>query len=280
MAHGDSLDSIVSIARHVWWHQTSVAGWLEAFAAHPRIGEAPSLLAKLGAFAIMSRHEQSGTAGASHDVFQELSEWNGRYEAKFGHVFLIYAAGKSAQTILENLKTRFESPPHEELLLAASQQMQITESRLALIFAEPALLSQESPSKGMTQPLTSHVLDTSLGRPAEGVLITLQRAAPGSPGPTTTGVWETIATQRTNKDGRVPGLLPPSDILPAGRYRVVFGTKEYMAACRGEHPGVWPADPFYPTAAVVFDCAPDQVHQHFHIPLTWSPYGYSTYRGS
>lgn len=270
----------MNAARHVWWHQTSVAGWLEAFGAHPRIGNAAALRAKLGSFADMSRDEQSATAGASEDVFQELADWNGRYEAKFGHVFLIFAAGKSAQTVLESLKTRFESPPHEELLLAATQQMQITERRLAAHFNKASTAPQQPPLEGGMQPLTSHVLDTSLGRPAEGVLITVQRAAPGSTGPTTAGVWETIAAQHTNSDGRVPGLLPPSHILPAGRYRVVFGTEDYMTACRGEHPGVWPEVPFYPTAAVVFNCAPGQVHQHYHIPLTWNPYGYSTYRGS
>lgn len=45
----------------------------------------------------------------------------------------------------------------------------------------------------------------------------------------------------------------------AGRYRVIFGTDEYMSSCRARHPGVWPPETFYPTAAVVFNCAADQV---------------------
>lgn len=56
------------MSRHV--RQTSIAGWLEAFGAHPRIGNAAALRAKLGSFADMSRDEQSATAGASDDVFQ------------------------------------------------------------------------------------------------------------------------------------------------------------------------------------------------------------------
>lgn len=52
----------------------------------------------------------------------------------------------------------------------------------------------------------------------------------------------------------------------SGRYRVVFGTEEYMASCRARHPGVWPPETFYPTAAVVFTCAPDQVPLVLPLP--------------
>lgn len=54
-----------------------------------------------------------------------------------------------------------------------------------------------------------------------------------------------------------PARALPS--LSAGRYRVVFATDEYMAGCRQQHPGIWPAQPFYPTVSVVFNVAPDQV---------------------
>lgn len=279
-ADDQQLNTVVKIAREVWWHQTTVAGWLEAFGAHPRIGNAAALRAKFGSFANMSREEQSAAAGASEDVYQGLEDWNSRYEAKFGHVFLISAAGKNAQTILDSLQARCESPPHEELLVAATQQMHITERRLASYFNRSSDPLSNPTQEGSSEHLTSHFLDTSLGRPAEGVLITVQRSSPGSAGPTSLGVWETIGAKRTNSDGRVPGILPSSNTLPAGQYRVVFGTEEYMATVRKTHPGVWPAVPFYPSAAVVFNRAPDQISEHFHVPLTWNPYGYSTYKGS
>ena len=61
-------------------------------------------------------------------------------------------------------------------------------------------------------PVTSHVLDTALGRPAAGVMIGLQRAAEGSGGT----AWDTIGEARTNADGRVPDLLPPGNYLAQG----------------------------------------------------------------
>jgi 5-hydroxyisourate hydrolase-like protein (transthyretin family) len=62
--------------------------------------------------------------------------------------------------------------------------------------------------------------------------------------------------------------------------RVTFETEEYMRACKSLHPAFYAEKPFYPAAAVQFEILPSQTRQHFHIPLTWNPYGYSTYRGS
>ena len=62
--------------------------------------------------------------------------------------------------------------------------------------------------------------------------------------------------------------------------RVTFETEEYMRACKSMHPEFYSERPFYPAAAVQFEILPSQTRQHFHIPLTWNPYGYSTYRGS
>ena len=63
-------------------------------------------------------------------------------------------------------------------------------------------------------PITTHMLDTSLGRPAEGVPVTLQRLYAHS-----STAWETLARKATDANGRVHELLPPSDSVPAGRYR-------------------------------------------------------------
>jgi len=66
---------------------------------------------------------------------------------------------------------------------------------------------------GATSPVISHVLDTALGRPAAGVLITLQRAAPGGGG----CAWDTVAEARTDGDGRVPALLPRGNYVAPGQ---------------------------------------------------------------
>ncbi len=62
--------------------------------------------------------------------------------------------------------------------------------------------------------------------------------------------------------------------------RVTFETETYMQFCKKKHPDFYAAKPFYPEAAVQFEITPENTSQHFHIPLTWNPYGYSTYRGS
>lgn len=104
--------------------------------------------------------------------------------------------------------------------------------------------------------VSTHVLDTSLGRPAEGVKITLERGA------------DILATGITNADGRVPNF-PEGQTLAEGAYRLRFLIEEYFARDRRET--------FYSEITVNFRIGTDE---HYHIPLLLSPFGYSTYRGS
>jgi 5-hydroxyisourate hydrolase len=110
--------------------------------------------------------------------------------------------------------------------------------------------------------ITTHVLDTAIGRPAAGIEVTLSRKEPGT--------WQPIATGRTNEDGRVANLLAADSRLEAGIYRMRFATGAYLEGRE--------APPFYPFVDVVF--ALDGSGEHYHIPLLLSPFGYSTYRGS
>jgi len=111
--------------------------------------------------------------------------------------------------------------------------------------------------------ITTHVLDLSRGRPADGVPVTLEMQAGKDQ-------WKEIAIGATNADGRVSSLLPTGDEPAAGVYRLSFDTGSYF---RGK--GV---KSFYPGVAVVFEVA--NPAEHYHVPLLLSPYGYSTYRGS
>jgi 5-hydroxyisourate hydrolase len=111
--------------------------------------------------------------------------------------------------------------------------------------------------------ITTHVLDTALGRPAVGVLVVLEHAEPGaSPVQIGTGV--------TDADGRVRTLLPPGEGVENGDYRLRFATSAYFARDGRES--------FYPEVVVEFRVAGGS--GHYHVPLLLSPYGYSTYRGS
>ena len=111
-------------------------------------------------------------------------------------------------------------------------------------------------------PLTSHVLDTSTGRPAAGMELELARRDSHSH-------WEVIARGTTNADGRVGDLLQPGS-LTVGVYCLTFATGAYF-----KRQGV---ATFYPAVAVEFQITASA--EHYHVPLLISPYGYSTYRGS
>jgi 5-hydroxyisourate hydrolase len=110
--------------------------------------------------------------------------------------------------------------------------------------------------------VTTHVLDTSAGRPAAGVRVALE-ALDRQAG------WRRLGGGATGDDGRLSGLVPEGRLL-AGTHRLVFETGAWFAA----H-GV---QTFYPEVSVVFEVSDPS--QHFHVPLLLSPFGYSTYRGS
>lgn len=104
--------------------------------------------------------------------------------------------------------------------------------------------------------ISTHVLDTSIGRPAQGVRVTLEQGA------------EIIGTGITDADGRVPEIRG-GEPLGAGAYRLRFLVAEYFAADG--------RDSFYPEITVNFRIAADE---HYHVPVLVSPFGYTTYRGS
>jgi 5-hydroxyisourate hydrolase len=114
----------------------------------------------------------------------------------------------------------------------------------------------------MSSPITTHVLDTALGRPAAGLRLRLERLADD-------GSATLVTEATTNEDGRVAPLMAPGS-LAAVTYRMTFDTGPYFAATHRTG--------FYPYVSIVFTItAPDE---HHHVPLLLSPYGYSTYRGS
>lgn len=111
-------------------------------------------------------------------------------------------------------------------------------------------------------PITTHVLDVSLGRPAAGVPVLLEVEEAG------TG-WKELKRAETDKDGRLRDLLAPGALVE-GTYRLTFDTDAYFAAHKLEA--------LYPQVSVVFTVR--NANEHYHIPLLLSPFGYSTYRGS
>jgi allantoicase len=104
--------------------------WLEAFRHHPRIGERTAERAQSTIAAGASATEQSGMAGATALESTDLADANRAYEDRFGHVFIISAAGKSPQDVLTSLRSRLGNDPATELDVAAAEQRRITRLRL------------------------------------------------------------------------------------------------------------------------------------------------------
>lgn len=112
--------------------------------------------------------------------------------------------------------------------------------------------------------ITSHVLDTSRGKPAGAINVYLAMNQGDSASPK----WALIGTGTTNADGRVPGLSP--DKIQPGNYRISFEVAKYFAAQN--------QDAFYSVVRIEFEIK--DAGQHYHVPLLLNPFGYSTYRGS
>lgn len=114
------------------------ADWLEAFSHHPRIGDRESLGARFPTTAAWSSGEQAGMAEAGVDLLDALLEGNRAYEARFGHIFIVCATGKSAAEMLALLRERLPNEPDHELGVAAVEQRKITALRLKKLLSEEA----------------------------------------------------------------------------------------------------------------------------------------------
>jgi 5-hydroxyisourate hydrolase len=110
--------------------------------------------------------------------------------------------------------------------------------------------------------ITTHVLDTSRGRPAAGIEVALQFRSGGE--------WKQIGNGATDADGRCNTLIAANGDIQLGTYRLLFGVGAYYRAQQTET--------FYAEIPIVFEILRPEAH--YHVPLLISPFGYSTYRGS
>ena len=113
----------------------------------------------------------------------------------------------------------------------------------------------------MKSPITTHILDTSLGCPAANVKVHLEREDGTDLVP--------LAEGTTDHDGRIGDLIENGSLQP-GTYQIRFDTQSYFDAQN--------RDCFYPSVTIRFSVK--QTDEHYHVPLLLNPFGYSTYRGS
>lgn len=133
-------------------------------------------------------------------------------------------------------------------------------TRLTLAVIAAILLA--IPSFGQNYRLSSHILDIDAGVPASGVKITLEKMNPDS-------TWSFVDQKTTDENGRVKDFLEEGTDDSNGIYRLTYHVKPYF-----ERKGI---ETFYPFIEVAFEISGDK---HYHVPITLSPFGYSTYRGN
>ena len=117
--------------------------------------------------------------------------------------------------------------------------------------------------KTSKSPITTHILDTSRGRPASDIAVTLEAQSADH-------VWTPLSSEKTNADGRIDNFTGLAAQMQAGIYRLTFVTEPYFRTLNVES--------FYPVVTVIFQIRTPE--KHYHVPLLLNPFGYSTYRGT
>jgi OHCU decarboxylase len=125
----ENFEEVSSKADKIW-ASLGEQDWLEAFRAHPKIGERKAAAIQSQQAVSWSAQEQSQAQQAADETKAAIAEGNSAYEDRFGFIFIICAAGKSAEQILSSLKERLANRVATELLIAAEEQRKITQLRL------------------------------------------------------------------------------------------------------------------------------------------------------
>lgn len=132
-----TLQALQEHARQVW-RSMGREDYLEAFDGHPKIGDPESLREKYRRTLNTASGEQHAVIGAPEAVLDGLARYNRLYETRFGFIFIVHASGKSAQEMLDIMKSRIDNDPDTEIRIAAEEQARITAKRINGLFLPPA----------------------------------------------------------------------------------------------------------------------------------------------
>ena len=218
--------------------------------------------ARAGALTVNSKVEQQGAGleRLSEKEFNDFLALNDAYRKTFGFPFIICVLRHSKNSVLRELARRSRNAPPVERDNAMQEVIRIAALRLHRHVVARDRLK-------VTGRLSTHVLDTHSGRPAQGVALELHELS-------NSGGDRPIATAVTNADGRTSEPLIGDRPVPIGRYELRFAIGAYFASN-----GVTLSDPpFLDVVPLRFSIA--EPEGHYHIPLLATPWSYSTYRGS
>lgn len=250
-----SQEDLIHKAASIWYNDCSTEDFKQAFTGHPKIGNIESLKEKFASTKDWANNEQAKVADADMETIEILAKANSQYAARFGYIFIVSASGKSANEILAIINSRLHHKDDDEIYVAMNEQHKITVIRLA------KLIEGLSEKVDLKSQITTHALDTSIGKPANYMVITLKGLRSEQ--------WKPISVGITNNDGRISDVLPPGRLLIPGMYTMSFNTANYYN--KNNQKG------FYPEVSIQFEVTDKS---HYHIPLLINPFGYSTYRGS
>lgn len=118
------------------WNDLPREDWLEAFSAHPKIGETKAPPTQQARSVSWSGGEQAGMSSASEAVKHKLADANRSYFDKFGFIFIVCASGKSAEEMLRLCRARMSNDRETEIAVAAAEQQKITEIRLRKLLSQ------------------------------------------------------------------------------------------------------------------------------------------------
>lgn len=232
---------------------------LDLIKAHPDLaGKA----ARAGTLTASSRAEQAsaGLDRLSEEEFAQFHRLNDAYRKKFAMPFIVCVRRHGKDSILRHFGRRLQNDQDAETQTALAEIVRIGALRLD----QRVEASDRLEVHGR---LSTHVLDTHGGRPAEGVAVELFELSAA-------GERALITRAATNRDGRTDAPLIDGRPLPIAHYELRFHVADYFAA-RGAPQG---DPPFLDAVPVAFAVA--EPEGHYHVPLLVSPWSYTTYRGS
>lgn len=164
---------------------------------------------------------------------------------------------------------------------SAFLSFECSKDRIRIIGAHLGAHSQPSANKApeitgnsnrTRPPITTHVLDVARGSPASGIEVHLEvwKNASIPPSFNNKGFngWATVGSSVTNNDGRSGQLMDIVENVAPGFYRISFNTAKYAPSG------------FFPYVSIIFEIKESQTAEHFHVPLLYSPFSFTTYRGS
>jgi 2-oxo-4-hydroxy-4-carboxy-5-ureidoimidazoline decarboxylase len=131
-----TVDSVLAAADQAW-RATGPTDWDEAFSHHPKIGERQAAAPVSATARAWSVGEQRGVTQASSATRAALAEANQAYQRRFGRIYIVCAAGRSAEELLADIERRMENEPELERAVAAEEQRKITALRLRSLLGAP-----------------------------------------------------------------------------------------------------------------------------------------------